>query len=310
MKYIFNNLNIKLKIKYIILIKMPKNMGKGGNKRKKGKKILDFERELVFKTEMQEYAQVLKLMGDSRLEVQCIDGIKRDGHIRGKMKKKVWVVVGDVVLVALREFEKEKCDILIKYTEDEVRKLKSLKEIPDNIKVPEAEQNGMTNNQEDNFFGYEKDVVDDKKKPQKKGDDLDDLDDEEESDDDWLNNRINNLRGKFRDPDEDDDDDDVEKKDAKKDDDEEDDEEEDEEDDEKEKNRKLEIEKKKEQEKKEQERNEQEKKEKKDLELKKKEEEKKNKEILNEIEKNKKQKDTKPQKQKEDKKEKINIDNI
>jgi len=38
-----------------------------------------------------EYAQVLRMLGNGRLEAQCIDGIKRLCHIRGKMRKKVWV---------------------------------------------------------------------------------------------------------------------------------------------------------------------------------------------------------------------------
>ena len=38
-----------------------------------------------------EYAQVLRMLGNGRLEAQCIDGTKRLCHIRGKMRKKVWV---------------------------------------------------------------------------------------------------------------------------------------------------------------------------------------------------------------------------
>ena len=38
-----------------------------------------------------EYAQVLRMLGNGRLEAQCIDGVKRLCHIRGKMRKKVWV---------------------------------------------------------------------------------------------------------------------------------------------------------------------------------------------------------------------------
>ncbi len=119
---------------------MPKNTGIGGKKRKMGKKTHNIERELIFKEEMQDYAQVLKLMGDCRLEVQCMDGVKRIGHIRGKIKKKVWIAMGDIVLVALREYEKDKCDIIQKYTEDEVRKLKTTGEIPESIKLPENEK--------------------------------------------------------------------------------------------------------------------------------------------------------------------------
>jgi hypothetical protein len=31
------------------------------------------------------------MLGNGRLEAQCIDGVKRLCHIRGKMRKKVWV---------------------------------------------------------------------------------------------------------------------------------------------------------------------------------------------------------------------------
>lgn len=34
-----------------------------------------------------------------------MDGVKRLCHIRGKMRKKVWVNVGDIVLLGLREYQ-------------------------------------------------------------------------------------------------------------------------------------------------------------------------------------------------------------
>jgi initiation factor 1A len=36
-----------------------------------------------------EYAQVIKMLGNGRLEAQCFDGEKRLAHIRGQMRKKV-----------------------------------------------------------------------------------------------------------------------------------------------------------------------------------------------------------------------------
>lgn len=115
---------------------MPKNTGMGGNKRKKGKKQTTEDRELQYKEEEEEYGQVIRLLGDGRLEIQCCDGVKRIGHIRGKLKKRNWIGNGDIVLVSLREFENEKCDVVDKYTEDEVRKLKKAGEIPENITLP------------------------------------------------------------------------------------------------------------------------------------------------------------------------------
>jgi len=130
---------------------MPKNTGLGGKKRKQGKKKVFEERELQFAGEMQAYGQVLRLLGDSRLEIQCTDGVKRMGHIRGTMKKKVWIAMGDVVLVAKRDYEDDKCDIVLKYTEEEVRKLKQLEEIPESIKLPENEN--KKNDEVDIVFG-------------------------------------------------------------------------------------------------------------------------------------------------------------
>lgn len=85
--------------------------GKGGKNRRRGKNESEADkRELVFKEEGQrewrpsfskeeghnslcvphtEYAQVLKMLGNGRLEAQCFDGEKRLAHIRGKLRKKV-----------------------------------------------------------------------------------------------------------------------------------------------------------------------------------------------------------------------------
>jgi initiation factor 1A len=40
-----------------------------------------------------EYAQVLKMLGNGRVEAMCFDGEKRLAHIRGKMRKKVSKIV-------------------------------------------------------------------------------------------------------------------------------------------------------------------------------------------------------------------------
>ena len=84
---------------------MPRGRGKGGNKRKKGKNTGVYEkRELVFKIDDQEYAQVLRLLGGGRLEANCFDGKKRMCTIRGNLKNRVWINNGDVILVGLRDF--------------------------------------------------------------------------------------------------------------------------------------------------------------------------------------------------------------
>merc|ERR1712046_497732 len=91
------------------------------------------------KEDGQEYAQVLSMLGNGRLEAQCFDGVKRMCHIRGKMRKRVWVCQGDIVLVGLRDYQDEKGDVILKYTADEARNLKAYGELPDTAKINESE---------------------------------------------------------------------------------------------------------------------------------------------------------------------------
>ena len=112
---------------------MPKNTGMGGNKRKKGKKQVQEDRELRYKEESEEYAQITKILGDGRFQCKCADGVDRIAHVRGKMRKRTWLANGDIILVSIREFEQEKCDVVEKYKEKEVAKLKSVGEIPDTM---------------------------------------------------------------------------------------------------------------------------------------------------------------------------------
>jgi len=93
------------------------------------------KKELIFREDGQEYGQVQRMLGNGRCDVQCCDGTKRMCHIRGKMRKKVWVNQGDIVLVSLRDFQDEKGDIIIKYQPDEARNLKTYGELPDNFKI-------------------------------------------------------------------------------------------------------------------------------------------------------------------------------
>jgi len=115
---------------------MPKNKGKGGKNRRRGKNENETEkRELIFKEDGQEYAQVTKMLGNGRLEATCFDGTKRLCHIRGKLRKKVWINQGDIILVGLRDYQDAKADVILKYNADEARNLKSYGEIPESAKI-------------------------------------------------------------------------------------------------------------------------------------------------------------------------------
>ena len=51
------------------------------------------------------------------------------GVIRGKMRKRVWINPGDIILVSIRGFQDNKVDVIAKYSDDEVRKLIKQKEV-------------------------------------------------------------------------------------------------------------------------------------------------------------------------------------
>jgi translation initiation factor 1A len=78
-------------------------------------------RELVLADECQVYGVALKALGDRHFNVACQDKAIRRCKVRGKMFKRVWIQVGDTVLVALREFADKEGDIVEKFTPDQVR---------------------------------------------------------------------------------------------------------------------------------------------------------------------------------------------
>jgi len=118
---------------------MPKNKGKGGKNRRRGKNESEEKRELTTKTAGQEYGQVIRMLGNGRLEAFCFDGKNRQCHIRGKMRKRQWVNQGDIVLLGLREFQDDKADVILKYNADESRRLKRMGHLPNNIKIEDDE---------------------------------------------------------------------------------------------------------------------------------------------------------------------------
>lgn len=102
----------------------------------------------------QEYAQVVKMLGNGRCECFCFDGVTRLGHIRGKMRKKVWITAGDIILVAKRDFQDEKVDIVHKYSADEARNLKQYGELPENARINEtAVDMAMADDNDDDDIG-------------------------------------------------------------------------------------------------------------------------------------------------------------
>ncbi|XP_028412111.1 eukaryotic translation initiation factor 1A, Y-chromosomal-like isoform X2 [Dendronephthya gigantea] len=85
-----------------------------------------------------EYAQVTKMLGNGRLEALCFDGTTRLCHIRGKLRKKVWINAGDIILLGLRDFQDNKADVILRYNPDEAMSLRAYGELPDDVRIDDT----------------------------------------------------------------------------------------------------------------------------------------------------------------------------
>ena len=57
-----------------------------------------------------------RLMGNDRIMVRCLDGFTRLCRIKGKMKRRVWIRVNDIVIVSPWDFQSDKRgDITYRY---------------------------------------------------------------------------------------------------------------------------------------------------------------------------------------------------
>ena len=126
---------------------------KGGKGYKKGRKGVPQTRELVIKEnkENEEYAFVKSKSGNGRFVMNCQDGIERIGIISGKMRKRVWIEVGVLVLIVKWDFQDSKCNIIHKYDDSDIIKLSDMKEL-DSIFI--------TNNKVESNFNEEYDDYD------------------------------------------------------------------------------------------------------------------------------------------------------
>ncbi len=67
---------------------------------------------------------VEKLLGGEHFIARCIDGNTRMTRIPGRLRRRMWIREGDVVLVAPWDMQPERRgDLIYRYTQDEVRKL-------------------------------------------------------------------------------------------------------------------------------------------------------------------------------------------
>ncbi len=103
---------------------------RGGGRKKRGGPRPQLSREeerrrMRLPREGEVLGVVLGLMGGSRMKIACKDGKERMCRVPGKLKNRIWVREGDVVIVRPGEIEADKKgDVIWRYFPTQARILK------------------------------------------------------------------------------------------------------------------------------------------------------------------------------------------
>ncbi|MHB8586276.1 MAG: translation initiation factor eIF-1A [Thermoplasmatota archaeon] len=76
-----------------------------------------------------------QLLGGSRLNVTCEDGVTRMCRIPGKMKRRMWIREGDLCIVSPWDFQPDKADVVWRYTKTQAQYLSRRGMVPKTIDV-------------------------------------------------------------------------------------------------------------------------------------------------------------------------------
>jgi len=115
---------------------MPRNI-RGGKNAKRGKNHapVPVVKELNLRTEDQEYGRVTKILGNCRVRAKCFTEngkqVERLCIIPGKFRKRVYINLGDLILVNIRSFQDDKVDVVYKYPPNEIKRLIKKGIVPD-----------------------------------------------------------------------------------------------------------------------------------------------------------------------------------
>ncbi len=74
-------------------------------------------------------------LGAARIRVMCEDEVSRMGRITGKMKKKMWIREGDLLIVRPWGFQEGKADILFRYSRTQATYLSRRNLLPASVDI-------------------------------------------------------------------------------------------------------------------------------------------------------------------------------
>ncbi|RLG80353.1 MAG: translation initiation factor IF-1A [Thermoprotei archaeon] len=73
---------------------------------------------------------VIRHLGGDFLVAKCLDGVDRKIRIPGKMRRRVWINEGDLILVGIWDFSPERGEVIHRYSRSEVAKLLEKNVVP------------------------------------------------------------------------------------------------------------------------------------------------------------------------------------
>ena len=80
-----------------------------------------------------------QLLGAARIRVMSEDSISRMGRITGKMKKKMWIREGDLLIIRPWGFQEGKADILFRYSRTQAQYLARRNLLPQSVNLFSSE---------------------------------------------------------------------------------------------------------------------------------------------------------------------------
>ena len=174
----------------VLLHIMPKNTT-GGRRGKKGKNKpvtgTDQQRRLRLKEAgVEDYAQVKKVLGDRRFELLGSDHMTYLGHVRGKLRKRCYIRLGDLVIFSHRDFQDRKVDIVHRFNEDQIKQIVKIENLDFLFKETDAVEEIGSSIKVDGkaTLVFEHDNASSDDEPEENDGDSDEDDDDDDDDDD------------------------------------------------------------------------------------------------------------------------------
>ena len=92
-------------------------------KKKKKRGFEEKPKEPPLPDEGQVICGVIRLVGGDHLVAKCLDGEERMIRIPGRFRRRMWMREGDIILVAIWDFNPRRGDVIYRYDRGEVQKL-------------------------------------------------------------------------------------------------------------------------------------------------------------------------------------------